>query len=94
VQKFLARWTTTAMRSRMDPFKKFARTLRAHRRELLAWFAARGLFAHGATEGFNNKARITTRKAYGFRSYDHAEIALYHALGELPEPDWLAHKFC
>jgi hypothetical protein len=25
------------------------------RRELLNWFAARGLFAHGATEGFNNK---------------------------------------
>ena len=70
------------------------RTLRTHRPELLAWFAARGLFAHGATEGFNNKARITTRKAYGFRSYEHAEIALYHALGELPEPDWLAHRFC
>jgi transposase len=93
-EKFLARWTATAMRSRLEPFKKFARTLRKHRRELLAWFAARGLFAHGATEGFNNKARITTRKAYGFRSYEHAEIALYHALGDLPEPDWLAHRFC
>jgi transposase len=91
--KFLARWTTMAMRSRLAPFKTFARTLRLHRRELLAWFAARGLFAHGATEGFNNKARITTRKAYGFRTYEHAEIALYHALGDLPEPDWLAHRF-
>lgn len=91
--RFLARWTTMAMRSRLDPFKKFARTLRQHRRELLNWFAARGLFAHGATEGFNNKARITTRKAYGFRNYKHAEIALYHALGNLPEPDWLTHKF-
>ena len=92
--RFLARWTTTAMRSRLEPFKKFARTLRSHRRELLNWFAARGLFAHGATEGFNNKARITTRKAYGFRTYEHAEIALYHGLGELPEPPWLTHKFC
>ena len=91
--KFLSRWTTMAMRSRLAPFKTFARTLRQHRRELLAWFAARGLFAHGATEGFNNKARITTRKAYGFRSYEHAEIALYHALGDLPEPDWLTHRF-
>jgi transposase len=93
-QRFLARWTTMAMRSRLEPFKKFARTLRQHQRELLAWFAARGLFAHGATEGFNNKARITTRKAYGFRTYEHAEIALYHALGDLPEPVWLPHKFC
>jgi transposase len=93
-ERFLARWTTMAMRSRLVPFKKFARTLREHRRELLNWFAARGLFAHGATEGFNNKARITTRKAYGFRSYEHAEIALYHALGGLPEPPWLTHRFC
>ena len=93
-ERFLARWTTMAMRSRLEPFKKFARTLRKHRRELLAWFAARGRFAHGATEGFNNKARITTRKAYGFRSYEHAEIALYHALGNLPEPEWLTHRFC
>ena len=91
--RFLKRWTTMAMRSQLAPFKKFARTLREHRRELLNWFAARGLFAHGATEGFNNKARITTRKAYGFRSYEHAEIALYHGLGELPEPDWLTHRF-
>jgi transposase len=83
-----------AMRSRLAPFKTFARTLRQHRRELLNWFAARNLFAQGATEGFNNKARITTRKAYGFRTYEHAEIALYHALGDLPEPDWLAHRFC
>jgi transposase len=93
-RRFLARWTTMAMRSRLPPFKKFARTLREHQRELLNWFAARGLFAHGATEGFNNKARITTRKAYGFRSYEHAEIALYHALGQLPEPPWLTHRFC
>ena len=93
-QKFLKRWTTMAMRSRLAPFKTFANTLRVHRRELLNWFAARGMFAHGATEGFNNKARITTRKAYGFRTYEHAEIALYHALGDLPEPDWLTHRFC
>jgi transposase len=93
-ERFLARWTTMAMRSRLAPFKTFARTLRKHKRELLNWFAARGMFAHGATEGFNNKARITTRKAYGFRNYEHAEIALYHSLGDLPEPDWLAHRFC
>lgn len=92
-RRFLARWTTMAMRSRLPPFKKFARTLREHQRELLNWFLARGRFAAGATEGFNNKARVTTRKAYGFRTYEHAEIALYHALGDLPEPPWLTHRF-
>ncbi len=92
--RFLDGWTTMALRSRLAPFAKFARTLRSHRRELLNWFLARGEFAAGATEGFNNKARVTTRKAYGFRSPRHAEIALYHALGALPEPPWLTHRFC
>ncbi|MEO8798299.1 MAG: transposase, partial [Polyangiaceae bacterium] len=91
---FLDRWATAAMRSQLPPFKKVAKTLRTHRRHLLNWFAARGSFAQGATEGFNNKARVTTRKAYGFRTYEHAEIALFHALGNLPEPDWLTHRFC
>ena len=93
-RRFLAKWTTMAMRSRLPPFKKFATTLRKHQRELLNWFLARGQFAAGATEGFNNKARVTTRKAYGYRTYEHAEIALYHALGDLPEPSWLTHRFC
>ena len=92
-RRFLKEWTHQAMRTRNDHIKKFARTLRKHEPELLNWFRARGQFAAGATEGFNNKARITTRKAYGFRTYDHAEIALYHALGDLPEPEWLAHRF-
>ncbi|WP_420812422.1 transposase [Nitrosomonas nitrosa] len=35
-------------------------------------------------EGFNTKAKLITRKAYGFRTFHATEIALYHALGELP----------
>jgi transposase len=65
-KRFLNQWTTIAMRSRIEPFKAFARTLRKHEHELLNWFAARGLFAPGATEGFNNKARIATRRRTAF----------------------------
>jgi hypothetical protein len=32
------------------------------------------------------------RKSYGFRTFHVTEIALYHALGKLPEPD-VAHRF-
>jgi transposase len=92
-RRFLAKWTTMAMRSRLPQFKVFARTLRTHQKELLNWFLARGSFASGATEGFNNKARVATRKAYGFRTYENAEIALYHTLGDLPEPPWITHRF-
>jgi transposase len=44
-------------------------------------------------EGFNNKVKVTTRKSYGFRSFDVLKIALYHTVGKLPEPE-STHKFC
>jgi transposase len=93
--RFLDRWTTDALRSRIVPFATLARTLRKHRVELLNWIRARAknAFAMGAVEGFNNKARVTTRMAYGFRTYKHAEIALFHRLGELPVSSWPAHRF-
>jgi len=43
-------------------------------------------------EGLNNKVKVTMRKSYGFRTFHITEIALYHSLGKLPEPQ-LAHRF-
>ncbi|HUY12851.1 MAG TPA: ISL3 family transposase, partial [Terriglobia bacterium] len=41
----------------------------------------------------NNRLKLTLRKAYGFRTFKAVEVALYHSLGALPEPEW-THKFC
>ncbi len=90
---FLDRWCTTAMRSRVEPMKTVARSLRHHRPLLLNWFRARGAISAGAVEGLNNKAKLTTRKAYGFRTFPCIEIALYHTLGDLPQPV-VTHRFC
>ena len=73
--------------------KKVARMLRGHRELIMNWFRAKGAISAGTVEGFNNKAKLTTRKAYGFRSFRTAEIALYHTLGKLPEPKF-THRFC
>jgi transposase len=90
---FLNGWCTRTMRSRIEPMKKVARMLRRHRPLLLNWFRARGRLSAGAVEGLNNKARVLTKRAYGFRSFDVIEIALYHSLGDLPEPKF-THRFC
>ena len=90
--QFLDKWCTKTMRSKIEPMKDIARSLRNHRPLLLNWFRAKGQFSSGIVEGFNNKAKLTTRKAYGFRTYDAAEIALYHALGALPVPK-VTHEF-
>jgi hypothetical protein len=89
----LIRWTDRTMRSQIEPMKKVAQMLRAHRYLLLNGFWARGVISNAAVEGLNNKANLTARKAYGFRTYKWMEIALYHTLGALPEPQ-AAHKFC
>ena len=81
------------MRIYDKPMKKMAKMLRNHRPLLLNWFRAKGEIALGCVEGFNNKAKVVTKRSYGFRSYETLKIALYHALGSLPEPK-STHRFC
>jgi transposase len=90
---FLDCWCARAMRSRLEPMKKVARMLRAHEPLLLNWFRAKGEISSGAVEGLNNKIRVVTRRSYGFRTYEAMEMALYHNLGRLPEPE-ATHEFC
>jgi transposase len=90
--KFLDEWCTRTMRSKIEPMKKVAKTLRRHRALILNWFRAEGAISAGIVEGLNNKAKLTIRKAYGFRTAKAIEIALYHQLGDLPEPEF-THEF-
>ncbi len=91
--KFLDEWTSRVMRSRLEPMKKIARTIRTHRPLILNWFRARGEVSAGAVEGLNNKLKLVTRKSYGFRTPEVAKLALLHNLGDLPEPNH-THRFC
>jgi len=91
--KFLDEWTGRVMRSRLEPMKKIARSIRSHRPLILNWFRARGAVSAGAVEGLNNKVKLVTRKSYGFRTADVAKLALLHSLGQLPEPKH-SHRFC
>ncbi len=90
--KFLDEWCTRAMRSRIEPMQKMAKTLRNKRELLLNWFRADGALSSGVVEGFNNKLKLITRKSYGFRTQNAYETALYHNLAALPEPDF-THRF-
>src|ERR1017187_1058468 len=90
--KFLDEWTGRVMRSRLEPLKKVARTLRNHRPLILNWFRARGEVSTGAVEGLNNKVKLVTRKSYGFRTANVAKLALLHNLGRLLEPE-STHRF-
>src|SRR5436190_14075415 len=90
--KFLDDWCRQVMRSRIEPMKNIARSLRHHRELILNYFRAQKLLSSGVVEGLNNKAKVTMRKSYGFRTFRCLELALYHSLGKLPEPE-STHEF-
>jgi transposase len=90
--KFLDQWCRQVMRSRIEPMKKIARSMREHRELILNYFRAQKMLSSGVVEGLNNKAKVTMRKSYGFRTFRCLELALYHSLGKLPEPE-CAHEF-
>ncbi|MGH8296448.1 MAG: ISL3 family transposase [Steroidobacteraceae bacterium] len=91
--KFMDQWCTKALRSRIEPMRKIARMLRAHKPLILNWFEARQQVSLGAVEGLNNRLKANLRRSYGFRTHRAIKVMLYHKLGALPEPQ-LAHRFC
>jgi len=90
--KFLREWCSRVMRSRIEPLKKIAQSLRDHETLILNWFKAEGRISAGVVEGFNNKAKLAMRRSYGFRSQRVIQLALYHNLGDLPEQTF-THRF-
>ena len=90
--RFLDEWHTRAMRSKIDPMKQMAKTLRNKRELSLNCCRADGALSSGVVEGINNKLKLITRKSYGFRTQEAYETALYHNLVALPQPNF-THRF-
>lgn len=60
----LGEWIDWALRSRLEPFRKAARTISTHIEGILGYVATR--LSNGPTEGNNGKIRTITRRSYGF----------------------------
>ncbi len=80
----LEKWMRSAMGSRLEPFKKFVRTLRSHLDGILPWTTQR--VSNGAVEGMNNKIKSISHRSFGFRSAKNFIAAIYHCCARLPLP--------
>ena len=89
---FLEKWCDEVNDSDIEPMKKFVRTVQNHRGLIMNWFRAKKAYSSGTVEGLNRKVNLVTRKSYGFRSVDVLRIALFHTMGDLPEPE-MTHLF-
>ena len=76
--KFLHEWCLRANCSKIEPMQKLAKTLLKHEPLLRNWFESQGL-SSGVVEGF--------------KEFETIQIALFHQLGNLPEPE-STHRFC
>ena len=89
--RFIDSWTTTVMRSKIEPLKKFAKSMRKHKPLILNYFICKKSLSSGTVEGLNSVAKLAMRKSFGFRTEKALKITLFHQLGKLPEPE-LTHK--
>jgi transposase len=63
--------------SKLPEIQTLRRTLMKWRHEILAYFATH--LTNGRTEGFNNKAKLVKRRAYGYRSFKNYRLRLLNA---------------
>jgi transposase len=78
---FLKRWTTTALKSRLEPIRKFVRTVRKHSERIVS-FVLSGL-SNAKAEGINRIIKIIKNRASGFRSLDAFIDMIYLTIGDV-----------
>jgi transposase len=78
---FLGRWYRWAMRSRWEPIKRVARSVKAHRDNVLTYFTHRS--TNAALEGLNNRIAGLVKKAFGYRNRQRFKTDILFQLGGL-----------
>lgn len=82
-RRYLKQWFWWATHSRLKPLRDFAWMLRRHEEGILNYFKVP--ISNGIVEGLNNKAKVISHRAYGFRTFETYRLALYHGMGKLPK---------
>jgi len=73
-ERHLDIWIHRAERSGITVLKTMARTLQINRHGLLNWY--KHPISNGPLEGFNNKAQLMKRQAYGYRNMEFYKLKL------------------
>jgi transposase len=90
-ERFLKGWMTAALRSRLEPMKKFVYTLRNHYVGVVA-FIDTGL-TNATAEGLNRIVKIVKNRASGFRNLDAFSDMIYLTVGDVDIPTHIPSKF-
>jgi transposase len=83
-REFVQRWTSSAMRSRLQSIKHFVKTLRDHIEDILSFIETRLTNAVG--EGINRIIRIVKNRASGFANLESFADMIYLTVGDVDIP--------
>lgn len=89
--RFLERWCTTALKSRLEPIRKFVRTIKAHCDNIITFIESR--LTNAVSEGINRVIRMVNNRASGFRSVHAFTDLIYLVVGDLDIPAQIPSKF-
>jgi len=78
---YFAKWYSWAIRSRLDPVKKVARTCKSHLEHILTFFVHR--LTNGPIEGLNNGIQGLIKKAFGYRNRERFKTDIFFHFGGL-----------
>lgn len=90
-RRFLKSWTTSALRSRLAPLKKFVSTVRRHAESIIAFVQIR--LTNAVAEGLNRVAKIVHNRASGFRNLDAFADMIFLTVGDLDIPAQIPASF-
>ena len=90
-ERFLKRWTKSALLSRLAPMRKFVHTLRKHQQAVVAFIDTR--VTNAIAEGINRIVRMVNNRASGYRHLDAFSDMIYLAAGDLDLPEQIPGRF-
>ena len=89
-EKFLKRWCTSALRSRLAPIRKFVQTLRKHQANIITFIGCR--LTNAVSEGINRIIKIIKNRASGFRSVGAFVDLIFLTIGDVDIPARITAK--
>lgn len=90
-RSFANKWMTTALKSRLAPFREFVKMLREHFEDIITYIGSHLTNAVG--EGLNRIVRLVKNRASGFQGLDAFQDMIYLTVGDLDIPAQIPNRF-
>lgn len=90
-EKYLKRWMTTALKSRLEPIRSFVKTIRNHLDRILPFIGSR--ITNATAEGLNRIIKIIKNRASGFQNLQAFTDMIYLTVGDVDIPEQIPEDF-